>query len=534
MGAVNWFMISPADIERAEIVRGAGSAIYGSSAMGGVINFITRRPSPKSQTYVRAMFGVYDDFHEPGWNWAARADSVLHFNRQDFTHSRQIGKWGLRVSGGRSYSTGYTDHNKFARYNFSGKVDYRFANASKLTLFGNYLHDESDVFVIWKNQSEASRVEPNQANKEQDRNGITLYASYNMVLSSKAALEFRAYLNRFLMGIQFEDFNFAPAQGLGGSIQGNFLASESFSFTYGSDFKFDKVRSDSVYGERDAILVAPYFQADWRPVSRLGFTVGGRYDRYEVYSDTKYRIIKGRRFEHFSPKFGLNYQPFDKTVVRASVSNGFKFPVIFQMFFEETIAEIPIQVNPALDSEESWSYEIGLRHRFSDSWFVEANAFYTDVNGLIELGVNSSNGTANFVNLTDVIIPGFELTTNGRWWENRLGLRANFTYLNPEDRVTHQLLRHRQKYIAFLQGSYRKGDTEFQLDYKYASAQEHYLLPGIHQFVPQKVWDARILFYWGDYTFMVGVNNLANYSYTLRDKVLEENRNFFVGLSSEF
>ncbi|MFQ5459349.1 MAG: TonB-dependent receptor plug domain-containing protein, partial [Anaerolineae bacterium] len=62
MGSVNWFMVSPADIERAEIVRGAGSAIYGSSAMGGVINFITRSPNPKSRTYIRAMAGIYDEF----------------------------------------------------------------------------------------------------------------------------------------------------------------------------------------------------------------------------------------------------------------------------------------------------------------------------------------------------------------------------------------------------------------------------------------------------------------------------------------
>ena len=97
-GAVNWFMISPADVARAEIIRGGGSALYGSSAMGGVVNFITRNPSPKSRTYVRGQIGVYDDPAEPEWKFT---DDTQLFYRLDFTHSRQLNdKLGIRISGG--------------------------------------------------------------------------------------------------------------------------------------------------------------------------------------------------------------------------------------------------------------------------------------------------------------------------------------------------------------------------------------------------------------------------------------------------
>lgn len=534
-GAVNWFMISPADIERAEVIRGAGSSLYGSSAMGGVINFITRSPGPKSRTYIRSIFGVYDDSHEPAWNWAARQDRTLNFNRQDVTHSRQLGDLGVRISAGRSESTGYHQNGEYKRYNISGKFSYRFPNASTFTVFGNYMHDDSDVFIVWKDQDEALLVPPQETNKHQTQNGVTLFGKFRWPITSKSALEFRTYLNRFLLGGQFsQDLSFAPAIGLGGAIQGNLIPLKSLSIVYGSDFKFDKVESDSaLYGKRDAILVAPYLQLEWRFHRNFNLTVGGRYDRYQIYSDPKAALGEGRLYKHFSPKVGLNFHPFENTTLRGIISNGFKFPVVAQLFLEFDAAGFKFLSNPNLRSEESWSYEVGLRQKLTATWFFEVNGFYTDVNNLIEPEPQLS-GDVKFINIENARIPGIEFVSNGRWWNNRLGLRVNLIYMDPQDRVKNEMLPYRQKFIAFIGPSLRVGDIEFQIDYKYASAQEKYGLPGIHQFVPQKVLDARIFFYWNPFTFFIGVNNMMNYNYTLRDRSLEEIRNFVAGFTTEF
>ncbi len=534
MGSVNWFMVSPADIERAEIVRGAGSAIYGSSAMGGVVNFITRAPNPKSRTYVRAMAGVYDEFQQPGWDWTSK---VMHFDRQDFTHSQQVGNLGLRISGGRSSSTGYTEQGAFDRYNISGRMNYRFRDNSSLTLFGNYMYDDSDVFVTWDRQRDATRVGGNEKDKHQTRNGFTIFSKYHRPLSSKAAIEFRAYLNRFLIGVQLQDVDFSPALGLGGAIQGTYLPWNSLSLVWGTDFKLDKTKSDT-YGQRDGYLVAPYLQAEWQFLPGLTLTSGGRYDRYRIpaASDTTLRLNQSRVFEHFSPKIGLNFHPFENTTLKGSISNGFKFPVIFQLFFDnQEITNITFVANDKLGSEKSWSYEIGMKQKLTRSWFFELNGFYTDVRGLIEPA--ASGATATFKNTRSVAIPGIEFVSNGRWWQNRLGLRVNFTYLNPHNKDTGELLTHRQKYIAFIGSSLHLGQFELQADYKYGSRQERYLLPPQeegHQFVAQKVMDTRLFYYWNKVTFLAGVNNVFNYAYTLRDRFLEENRNFIVGVTAEF
>jgi outer membrane receptor protein involved in Fe transport len=206
---------------------------------------------------------------------------------------------------------------------------------------------------------------------------------------------------------------------------------------------------------------------------------------------------------------------------------------VAQLFLEFDSAGFKFISNPELRSEESWTYEVGFKQRLTSSWFIEVNGFWTEVDELIE-AEPQFNSDVKFVNIDRARIPGIEFVTNGRWWENRLGLRANVLYMNPEDLGIDQLLRYRQRFIAFIAPSLRFGNVEFQVDYKYASKQERYALPGIHQFVPQKVLDARIFFYWKNYTFLVGVNNMLNYAYTLRDRSLEEIRNFVVGFNAEF
>lgn len=536
-GKVNWFMISPPDIERAEIVRGAGSALYGSSAMGGVINFFTRSPQPKSRTYVRLIVGAYDDSHEPQWNWAAREDRVLKFNREDFTHSQSIGNFGFRISGGRSFSDGYAQNMNYERYNLAGKIDYHFGNASKLTLFGNYMHDDSGVFTVWKDQDEALSVPPQERDKQQTQNGVTLFAKYTWPFSTRAAINARVYLNRFLLGTQATDAGtFSPALGLGGNIQGTWIPFSNLNVIYGSDFKLDKVKSTlQLYGKRDAILSAPYFQIDWKVFPNLNLNLGGRYDRYEIYSDVRATFGQGRLYDHFSPKAGINYHPARNTTIRAAAANGFKFPIVAQLFLQFDGPGFTFRPSPDLRSETSWTYELGFRQKITPSWFFEINGFYTTVDDLIELSVNTFTREVKFFNIDRAKIPGLEFVTNGRWFNNRLGLKANFLLMDPRNDVTDELLPYRQKFIAFIAPSLRFGDNvEFQLDYKYASAQEKYSLSGSNQLVPQKVLDGRIFFYWKKHAFFIGVNNIGNYAYTLRDQSLEEIRNFIAGFTTEF
>ncbi|MCH7675496.1 TonB-dependent receptor [candidate division KSB1 bacterium] len=531
LGRVNWFIVPPSDIERIEVVRGSGSAIYGSSAMGGVINFITSDPGPATETYLRTTFGVYDNFKQ----FPEFQDGMLNFNRVDFRHSRQIGNLGMRLSGSRSSSVGYVENSAYDLYNFSGKFVYNFDDGSKWSLFGNYMFNDREAFVLWKNQTEATLVAIGERGKRQEQWGVTLSTKYSRPISSKAAVELHASFISSLLGTQATDVDFTPAIGIWGTLQATYLPWNKLLLIGGSDFKYDRVKAD-VYGERKAFLIAPYVQADLRLFTKLNLTLGARYDRYKIAeTDTSFILPEARLFDRFTPKIGLNYHPFEGTTIRANFSNGFKFPNIFHLYFgNQEIANFTWVANPSLKSETSWSYELGIKQEITQNSYVELTGFYTKVNDLIEPGADGA--TASFRNTTEVEIPGIEFAARGSWWDNRLRLRVNFTYLNPHNTETKELLTHRQKLIAYIEPSIRFGNFELQADYIFSSAQEQYLLPpeDEHQFVPQKVFTARVLYYWKKASLMIGTENMFNYAYTLRDKFLEEPRKFFSTLTLNF
>jgi Outer membrane cobalamin receptor protein len=132
-GGVEWNQIPVEDIERIEVVRGAGSALYGSNAMGGVINIITKKPSEETQTKVTLGYGTMD----------TKDGSA--------SMSGSAGKWGYRLSGGITRSDGYQPlpENKLKatsidrgaeRENFRGVLSYDLTDSSLLSLTGDYYH----------------------------------------------------------------------------------------------------------------------------------------------------------------------------------------------------------------------------------------------------------------------------------------------------------------------------------------------------------------------------------------------------------
>jgi iron complex outermembrane receptor protein len=76
-------------VERVEIIKGAGSALYGSSALGGVVNIITKSAGDRPLTHLRFSAGLYDKPSFTEWRWT---DRLLLFDDMDVDHSRRIGK----------------------------------------------------------------------------------------------------------------------------------------------------------------------------------------------------------------------------------------------------------------------------------------------------------------------------------------------------------------------------------------------------------------------------------------------------------
>ena len=114
LSLINWETLPLLDVDRIEVIKGAGSALYGSSAMGGVINIITRSPSKKGRLSFRTLAGFYDKPHYAEWRWT---DKTLHYQRIDIAYSKSFGSVGFRLAATRNQSTGYMENTDLSQWN---------------------------------------------------------------------------------------------------------------------------------------------------------------------------------------------------------------------------------------------------------------------------------------------------------------------------------------------------------------------------------------------------------------------------------
>ncbi len=530
-GEFNWDLLPVLDIDQIEVVKGAGSALWGTAALGGVINIITKAPTEQGKTLVRLMAGEYEDPRYEQWQWT---NAPLQFGRVDVSHSRQIGPLGVRLSLGRHVSTGYTEVGDFKRFNATGKFIYNFKNGSDWTLYTAYNYNAGGIFVGWDDPQTPFQVKPANRNSRGEIKMANFYTKYNWIVSPIAALKFRLSYLMTLMGNEFirsADFN--PGRGFGAEIQGDLLPHPSTEITYGCEFKWD-TGSTKYFGDHQGYTIGLYGQMEYRIVDNLRITPGVRYDRYQ--------LIHGLAQSLLSPRFGINFKPFESTVLRASAGSGFRAPTIAERYLDFESKSVVVEANPDLKAESSWSYDMGWRQYVTPNWFFEIGAFRNDFDNLIEIDLRQSEiqfakdirVAVRFQNLLAARIQGLELTSSGHWWRDRLRFLASATILDHEDLATGKPLTYRPRVIAYFNPSIHLGSWELHADYRYASRIEAVKLFQYDERVPQKVWNFRLIFHLANFDLQLAMNNALDYYYTQIERTMGEIRNFSFGITGEF
>jgi len=363
---------------------------------------------------------------------------------------------------------------------------------------------------------------------------VNFYTKYNWILSPKAALKFRLSYLMTLMGNQFvQSVDFNPARGFGAELQGELLPWARTEITYGSEFKWD-TGSTKYFGDHQGYTIGLYCQAENKIRQNLRLTTGIRYDRYQ--------LIDGLAQSLVSPRLGLNYKPFESTVLRTSAGSGFRAATIAERYLDFESNSVVVEANPELKAEASWSYDIGWRQYITPNWFFEVGAFRNDFENLIEIDLRQSQiqfakdirVAVRFQNLLQARIQGLELTSSGHWWKDRLRLLATATILDHEDVSTGKPLTYRPKVIAFFNPSLHFHSWEFHVDYRYASRIEAVKLFQYDDRVPQKVWNFRLIYHLANIDFQVAFNNALDYYYTEIERTMGEVRNFTISMIGEF
>lgn len=178
-GQINWNTIPMEDIAQIEVLKGASSVLYGSSALNGVINIRTNRPGLAPRTNISAYLGIYGTPPRSGYEWRDQGfyeyhdapvepflrKNVLAGIRQplytgvDFSHSRRIGNFD--VSGGINLfaDEGYREAGYNRRVRVGGNVTYH-QPGKNIVNYGaniNFLSYKNGDFFVWRSPYQAYR-----------------------------------------------------------------------------------------------------------------------------------------------------------------------------------------------------------------------------------------------------------------------------------------------------------------------------------------------------------------------------------------
>ncbi|MCU7494705.1 MAG: TonB-dependent receptor [Ignavibacteria bacterium] len=456
-GEIIYEIIPVTQIDRVEIIKGAASSLYGSTAIGGVINVITKSIDEKPQLYLKTYYGLYDHPSYKEWDWSGERRP---FNGQTLTHSNSFGSLGYVVSFTRSENLGYRQDDYYKRYTGFIKTDYRLSRLSSLTFLGSYLGQNRGNFIYWKDSRHALQPRDIDQGQKVKSNRYMLALMYSNVLSPDFFLKLRTsyYRTRWLDETSSHDTSTTGL--LEGELQSSYRIMKSLFVTSGVEAGSGKVNSN-LFGKPGSFNIGVYLQTELKFSFPLRLTLGARYDFSRL--DT----LKG--FGSFSPKAALNYALSENTSFRASVGKGFRAPTLAETFTSTTAGGIKIKPNPHLEPENSISMEIGINHRFSSFIASDIALFQNEYYHFIEPGVDPVDGLVTFRNLTRARIQGLESNFTFSLIPERLLLSANYTYLWARDIEKKTPLKYRPRHQALASLNYYSGWLEFGTDFRYWS-----------------------------------------------------------------
>jgi outer membrane receptor for ferrienterochelin and colicins len=461
-GEINWETIPTLQVERIEVVKGSGSALYGSSALGGVINVITRDIKEGSEAKARVYGGAYDSPYYDEWKWS---DKTRFLEGMSGSYSTRSGPLAILLFGGRANDDGYRQNDAYHRWNAYGKLTYDFSAYEKATLSLNFLKQKKGSFFWWEDLEHALQPDGEQAFYHITTTRWNANASYRKFIGEDFFYTVKGVYFSNLLQNDSSGINGTSSRAHTGNLelQANLVPTSAQTLTFGVVGDFNDVGSDStLYGSHADFGTALYFQDEIRFKDLVRVTVGARFDFQKVIG------LEGA--SQFSPKFGLVYSPDKGTTLRASVGRGFRAPSIGEVYFNAPTYAAKIEPNPDLRAERSWSYEVGGSELIADRVLLDGSLFWSDFSNLIEATVKADSGTPTitFDNVIKARIKGAEVSIRSDWLNKMLHVEASYTYVWPVDSAN-QILRFRPRHLLYTSGSLSYKAFSMGIDFRYIS-----------------------------------------------------------------
>ncbi|MDR1899146.1 MAG: TonB-dependent receptor [Treponema sp.] len=455
-GATPVSMIPVADIERIEIVRGASSVLYGSDAMGGVINIITKKPEPdKITASTRQEFASNLRYYGEGF---------AGYDNQYF---------GLSAGGSFDWDQGRIVKKQNNMGDNVNIYDVPGIRIGSVRGKGVWHHGGGDLELYGSWSDTLQQVSADIDNGydfmytklEGGLNGEYRFSDHAMLdgFFSYRQLDYHAdrINSTFKTTTPYADSLFRDLEG---ELRFSWDPVISHALLAGVNIKREALESDSFEGEKQAVMLSAFAQDTWNlgGADRFRVTPGLRLDIRPPNSSEEDTIVK------VSPKLSLRYDPVETLILRLAYGMGFKAPTLKQnywVFFHPAPYNFLLLGNPNLKSESSHGINASVDYKITGGLTAAAGAYFNYIFDLIEdyiadedpgARANASGAMQNFIYTRSYHNVGTALTTGAdlslRWDGRRFDAFAAYSltvakgydenrgrYIDLTSRVPHQI-----------------------------------------------------------------------------------------------
>lgn len=415
VGAFDFADLKTENIERIEIIRGAQSVLYGSEAIGGVINIITRSAEEGTNVSARAEGGSYSTHTE-------RAS--LNYGSENIKQNLSLSYLDTDGISAANSSRGNPEDDAYESLTFSSNTTAEFLDDGKANLSLRYGDHETEAdgfdFVL------GAVDDPNFT---QDRDTLSLAANISKPINEQItpSLEIGTYREDLEGSDPDSEFNNYDIENRTLSLtpKVDFEFNEAHTTTLGYTFEDREGEHKGAFDEERE--VNSYFLQHLYSYDDQLFLTGGirEDDDSEFGEETTYRVTLAKLFRE------------SDTRLHSSIATGFKAPSFNELFF-------PFFGNPELDPETSKGYDVGVEQSFLDNKAVlDVTFFQNEFDDLISFDV----ATFQAANIAKSNAYGFE-TSLLLELTSYLDLNSNYTYTESEDESTGKILPRRPRHQA--------------------------------------------------------------------------------------
>lgn len=406
-GQVDFSSIPLDNIERVELVHGPSSSLYGSQAMGGTVNIITKQPptGDKPKTELLSSFGTFETYSE----------TILHGAR--------INDFSYLISGAYQSSQGFRDNSEFNAKDFNLKLKYDISDRQAVAFNCGFYKSKTGA---------PYKITSPDPDDKQNKMSDYLDLGWNFQYDAKTEMSVRVYNNyerlAFLENSPTYEKSTHTTQARGINLQGSRFLTNNCRLITGFDY-IGNFNNSSSSSKHKYNVKAGFLESQLKFFDRLNLNLSVRIDDYSNFGTT------------VNPSLTFLGEISDHIKCHGLFARSFRAPTFNDLYWPD---EGWAKGNPNATPEKGFTGEFGIKTDINKYFTVDITYYRNAFNDLINWAPNADGTIWQPSNINSALIDGIEFENSITLFDN-LFIRIGYTYMSAIDNKLHKHLIYQPK-----------------------------------------------------------------------------------------